>query len=84
MKSARTSVYIVGSLAFRLMKLSYSSQLRMSTPNFEIDKIRTEKPGHGPRLGIAPEIGKSRTESERGIIANVAAKSAAYAVNPWK
>ena len=56
----------------------------MSTPDFKIDKIRTEKPGHGPRLEIAPEIGKSRTGSERGIIANVAADMAAYAVNPWK
>ena len=56
----------------------------MSTPNFEIDKIRTEKPGHGPRLEIAPEIGKSRTESERGIIANVAGDLSAYGVDPWK
>jgi len=54
----------------------------MSTPDFEIDKIRTEKPGHGPRLGIAPEIGKSRTESERGIIANVAGDLSANDVKP--
>ena len=56
----------------------------MSTPDFKIAKIRTEKPGHGPRLEIAPEIGKSRTESERGIIANVAGDSSAYGVNPWQ
>ena len=52
----------------------------MSTPNFKIDKIRTEKPGHGPRLEIAPEIGKSRTESRHGIIADVAVDLTAYAV----
>ena len=56
----------------------------MSTSKNGESKIRTEKPGHGPRLGIAPEIGKSRTGSERGIIAHVAANVAAYAVNPWK
>ena len=56
----------------------------MSTPDFKIAKIRTEKPGHGPRLGIAPENGKSRTESERGIIASEAADMAAYDVNPWQ
>ena len=56
----------------------------MSTPDFKIAKIRTEKPGHGPRLGIAPEIGKSRTESERGIIADVAADMAANDVRLWK
>ena len=56
----------------------------MSTSKNGESKIRTEKPGHGPRLEIAPEIGKSRTESERGIIANVAGDSSAYAVNPWK
>ena len=50
--------------------------------DFEIGKSRTRCPGHGPRLGIAPEIGKSRTESGRGIIAAVAANLAAYAVNP--
>ena len=56
----------------------------MSTSKNGESKIRTEKPGHGPRLGIAPEIGKSRTESERGIIGNVAANMVAYDVNPWK
>jgi len=52
----------------------------MSTPDFKIAKIRTEKPGHGPRLEIAPEIGKSRTESRHGIIADVAVDLTAYAV----
>ena len=56
----------------------------MSTPDFKIGKIRTGKPGHGSRLGTDGKSGKSRTESERGIIANVAGDSSAYAVNPWK
>ena len=54
----------------------------MSTGKNGRSRIRTRCPGHGPRLGIAPEIGKSRTESGRGIIADVAANLAAYAVNP--
>ena len=54
----------------------------MSTPDFKIAKIRTEKPGHGPRLEIDGKLSKSRTESERGIIANVAGDLSAYGVKP--
>ena len=56
----------------------------MSTSKNGESKIRTEKPGHGPRLEIDGKLSKSRTESERGIIGNVAANMVAYDVNPWK
>ena len=54
----------------------------MSTPDFKIAKIRTEKPGHGSRLGIDGKSGKSRTESRHGIIADVADDLSAYGVKP--
>ena len=40
----------------------------MSSGFIEIGKSRTRCPGHGPRLEIAPKIGKSRTEFRRAII----------------
>ena len=42
----------------------------MSSGFIEIGKSRTRCPGHGPRLEIAPKIGKSRTEFRHAIMAS--------------